>query len=550
MAGGTEVASATLRALADDPALRLRGDRPFRGERRLFARAPHLHEVDGRAAARGRVDAWAQHARHTDPAVHAAGMPTEPVAAMIVETLEQIRVETLVAWPGARSNLDALHEGWVATWQRTGALDSEAGMLVLAALQMARARISRRTMDDRVSDLIEGARFALAPEIGASLRALPRLVEDQQAFLEQARALAERVAALVEAAAPDGLVDDRGAASRGLPMLLEELDLDEEPAGTAAAHGELGPALAGYAVFTREHDLESHVEDTVRPAALDRARDEIDDLLRTSGLSVSHLARDLRTALETPAATAWRGGMEDGVLDPRALTRVVTAPGDPFIHRDRVPEPRVDTCVTVLLDFSGSMRAHAPQLAVALDVLMRALELVDASCEVLGFTTRAWAGGRALKDWRRAGRPAEPGRLNERLHLVLAQADVPRRRARRGLAGLLQGHVFREGLDGEAVEWACERLRSREGRRILVVVSDGSPMDTATHQTNDEHYLDHHLREVVAEQYRRGDVEIVGLGIGGEAGVDLSPFYDRCTEVSTADAAGVLSALVPLLRSR
>ncbi|MGH3451630.1 MAG: cobaltochelatase CobT-related protein, partial [Haloechinothrix sp.] len=157
-------------------------------------------------------------------------------------------------------------------------------------------------------------------------------------------------------------------------------------------------------------------------------------------------------------------------------------------------------------------------------VFARALELAGIGSEILGFTTGAWNGGRAVRAWRRAGRPAHPGRLTELCHLVFKDADTPYRRARRPIAGILTADLFREGVDGEAVTWACRRLRGRaEQRRLLIVVSDGSPMDSATNLANDAHYLDHHLRDVIQREEQTGDVEIYGVGVG----LDLSAYYSR-----------------------
>lgn len=170
-----------------------------------------------------------------------------------------------------------------------------------------------------------------------------------------------------------------------------------------------------------------------------------------------------------------------------------------------------------------------------IDVLVRALELAGAATEVLGFTTGAWNGGRALREWRRAGRPRHPGRLNEVTHLVLKDADSPWRRSRGGIAALLKNDLFREGVDGEAVAWACERMAVRsEHTRLLVVVSDGSPMDSATHLVNDADYLDQHLRAVVAREESRGSARILGLGVG----LDLSRYYARCHALDLAASTG------------
>ncbi|MGE5117471.1 MAG: cobaltochelatase CobT-related protein, partial [Betaproteobacteria bacterium] len=198
-------------------------------------------------------------------------------------------------------------------------------------------------------------------------------------------------------------------------------------------------------------------------------------------------------------------------------------------------EPIADCLVTFLIDCSGSMKDQIESVAMIVDVFVRALEMAGVPSEVLGFTTGAWNGGRAQRDWLRAGRPLHPGRLNEVCHLVFKDADTPWRRSRRSMAALLKADLFREGVDGEALDWAVSRMQGRpERRRLLLVVSDGSPMDTATHLANDEHYLDHHLRQVVQRHEQSGAAEIAGIGVG----LDLSPYYARSQAIDLAAPPG------------
>ena len=194
------------------------------------------------------------------------------------------------------------------------------------------------------------------------------------------------------------------------------------------------------------------------------------------------------------------------------------------------------------------MKQHIDALAPLIEVFTRALEQAGVTSEVLGFTTGAWHGGRARRDWQRAGQPAAPGRLNEVCHIVFKDADTRWRRARLGLAALLRPELFREGIDGEAVLWAAGRLHARsEARRILLVVSDGSPMDGATHLANDAHYLDNHLQQVTQQidrQNARSGLQLCALGVG----LDLSPFYSRCQAIDLSAPPGhVLRDMLQLL---
>ena len=251
-------------------------------------------------------------------------------------------------------------------------------------------------------------------------------------------------------------------------------------------------------------------------------------------------ARDLQSLLAQPRPDDWDSGQEEGRIDGRRLAQLVASPTQRRLFRTEHLEPQARCLVTLLIDCSGSMKQHADKVSLLADVLARALEQAGVGVEVLGYTTAAWNGGRASKAWQRAGRPPHPGRLNEVRHLVFKDAGTAWRRSRLGLAALQKPDLYREGIDGEAVEWASARLRAVDStggghpldRRLLIVLSDGSPMDTATHLANDEHYLDHHLRLVVDQQEARGDIDILGLGVG----LDLSPYYSRCHALDPAAA--------------
>ncbi len=287
--------------------------------------------------------------------------------------------------------------------------------------------------------------------------------------------------------------------------LLIDFDAEVDDGMALAVSGSsktLTDAASGYRVFTDAFESEIVAASLVRRAELDEFRSRIDRRITEQGLNVARLSRRLQAMLAQPVIEGWDDEQEAGRIDGRRLTRLITSPAERRLFRTDRQIPRADSVVSFLIDCSGSMKQHIEAIAMLVDVFVRALELAGIDSEVLGYTTGAWNGGRAIREWRRAGKPPSPGRLNERRHLIFKDAQRPWRRVRRDIAALLKPDIFREGIDGEAVEWACNRLDALDQgadnqRRLLFVISDGSPMDGATALANDDHYLDQHLRDVV-----------------------------------------------------
>jgi cobaltochelatase CobT len=305
----------------------------------------------------------------------------------------------------------------------------------------------------------------------------------------------------------------------------------------------------GYRIFTREYDREAEAATLLRAPVLAAHRERLDRRVAGQGVNLPRLSRALLALLAQPREDGWDGAQEQGRIDGRRLAQLVASPTERRLFREPRRALHADAALTVLVDCSGSMKVHAESVAMMAEILLRAAEQAGVQTELLGFSTGAWHGGRAARDWQRAGRPPHPGRLNERLHLVFKPAGRSWRHARRGVAAMLEPTLFREGIDGEAVAWACARLRAREvRRRLLLVVSDGCPMDGATQLANDANYLDHHLREVVAEETQRGGVAIFGLGVG----LDLTPYYARCRAIDLQAPPGnaLFGDLLALLAGR
>jgi cobaltochelatase CobT len=291
-----------------------------------------------------------------------------------------------------------------------------------------------------------------------------------------------------------------------------------------------------YRIFTTLHDEVRDACDLSDVVTLDELRATLDAETRQLPAIVARLARKLERFLLAQQRRGWHFDLDEGVLDPSRLTRVLTDPIAPLAFRQEREIDFKDTVVTLLLDNSGSMRGR-PILLTALcaDLLARTLERCGVRTEILGFTTRDWDGGLARKDWIAAGAPRNPGRLTDVRYIIYKDADTAWRRARRNLGLLLQDELMKDNIDGEALWWAHQRLRARrEQRKILMVISDGVPLDQATLSANPGGYLDQHLRDVIRWIERCGEVELAAIGIGHEVG----DYYSRAVAIASTEELG------------
>ena len=532
-----ELCAASIRALAGESDLHFRGRRLYRRGQPLPVFAPHLHpslENDDFASFRGAADGLALRLAHSDAGLHQTLAPDDAVERALFDLLEQYRVESLAstAMPGVRRNLRHRHEAWSLGYHHSGQTDTARGLLVYTVAQICRARVTGDPVVEETEDLLEATRAALAPTLGPSLALLRRARGDQAAYAQPAREIARLVAAMLRADAPDDAATEIApepdlAAARSVFGLILEHDGDANERFATAVSGAsrvLGDGAGVYRIFTTAYDREEQAVDLARREVLDAYRVRLDERIAAHGVHVAKLARELRALLSVPRHDGWDSGQEEGRIDGRRLATLVASPTERRLFRSDRIELVADCALTFLVDCSGSMKQHIDKVAVLLDTFARALDQAGVTNEVLGFTTGAWHGGRAQRDWVKAGRLSHPGRLNEACHMVFKDAATPWRRARRGLSALLKNDLFREGIDGEAVEWAAARLgRIEAERRLLLVVSDGSPADSATGLANDPYYLDHHLR-LVSDRIDRGRaVELYGVGVG----LDLSPYYAR-----------------------
>jgi len=531
------------------------------------------------ARLRGAADSLALRLRYHDEAVHAARSPAEREARDVFDALEQARVEVIGArhMAGVAANLDArLIEGIESAGLDRLGRDQKLPAATALAL-LARELMSGHATPGLPTEALGRWRATLLPEAEAALGDLARAQEDQAVFARAARKL---LAALHLAAAEteseesedageegsdqtdaeDQSQDGEGSAESEADSLFgaapeegegeasedEQGDADdqegdaegdEHPGGPRPrAENQARPHEPAYRAFTRAFDQEVAAEDLCDADELARLRQQLDQQLQHLQGVVSKLANRLQRRLLAQQTRAWEFDLEEGLLDAGRLARVIVNPLQSLSYkRERETEFR-DTVVSLLIDNSGSMRGRPITVAAMCgDILARTLERCAVKVEILGFTTRAWKGGQCRERWVAEGKPRDPGRLNDLRHIIYKSADAPWRRARKNLGLMLREGLLKENIDGEALLWAYRRLLGRpERRRILMVISDGAPVDDSTLSVNAGNYLERHLREVIREIERVEAVELTAIGIGH----DVTRYYRRAVTIVDAEELG------------
>ena len=534
-----ELCGASVRALTGLRELRHRGRSLFLAGQRVQTGAPHSAPDplrDGFVAQRGAADGVALRLLHSDAELHRRLTPEAPIQRLIFDLLEQLRVETLVsdAHPGMRHNLLQRFRDWSLRFHHDGHADTELGLLIYTIAQVAWSRLSGQPTLPETDDLIEVTRGRIAAYIGDDIVGLRKQRLQQEKFAQHALAIArivdESLLGEQELQANTSRADNEKALSR-ITLALDFSDESEDSNIASVVTGSskvLAAQNQVYRVYSNEFDRELKASSQVREAELRQFREQLDARVFHQGINVPRLARQISQLLATPRRDGWLFGEEEGLIDGRRLSQLIAAPSERRLFRKDQYRFKNDCLVSFLIDCSGSMKSSIEYIAMLVDVFARALDQADIGSEILGFTTGDWNGGRVYQQWLAQGRPQHPGRLNERCHLVFKTAEDGWRKSRRDIAALLKTPYFREGLDGEAVQWACSRLLQRDAaRRILLVISDGSPMDSATNLANDEFYLDNHLKHMV-EKYDTGTgMEIYGIGVG----LSLTPFYRHCLAI-------------------
>ena len=576
------------RSLAEQPDLEVvfSGDGPsLTGHRAVLPHPPRELSGVETTRIRGLADQLALRVAHHNEAVHGKSRPKSIEGAQVYDALEQARIEAIGAnaLGGVRGNLAAV---WDQAVQRKGLdhlVDPAAAPMADILALIARERLTGDPPPAAARALVDAFRAQVEAKAGPDLDRLTGSVEDQKAFARIARAIVRDMELGDDLSdAPDqdsqdeenqdgeaeasnegeGEGEDQSPQSATLDdsekshresetseSTLTETDEDEnaEPSddeletgdGDRPARPDLkdnGKAEPAYKIYTTAHDEQVTAEELCDAEELTRLRAYLDQQLAHLSNVVARLANRLQRRLLAQQNRTWSFDLEEGILDVARLTRVIIDPTAPLSFKMEEDTEFRDTVVTLLIDNSGSMRGRPIMVAaVCADILARTLERCGVKVEILGFTTRAWKGGASRDDWLKNGKPPSPGRLNDLRHIIYKSADAPWRRARKNLGLMMREGLLKENIDGEALMWAHHRLIGRpEQRRILMVISDGAPVDDSTLSVNSGHYLERHLRKVIGEIETKSPVELIAIGIGH----DVTRYYRRAVTIVDVEQLG------------
>ena len=554
------------------------------GKARLPEPPRKLSALDA-AIVRGHADAMALKLACHDPSVHRKLVPGGQQARAVFEAVEQARVEAIGArrMDGVATNLSAMLEDRFHRGKFDEITDRADAPIEEAVAMMVRERLTGRPPPAAAKKLVELWRPLIEDRAGRELDRLERLIEHQARFGDAVHDLLDSLdmgedrstETDEEQEGEDGNKDRRkeengedgeGAETSDAEMRVDQAEVSGEDMADATAEAsealsaemaddaEMGdsespadprrqrkqganePRGPDYRPFVTKFDETVVAEDLCEPEELDRLRGYLDKQLSHLQGVVARLANRLQRRLMAQQNRAWEFDLEEGVLDPARLSRIVVDPLHALSFKREKDTTFRDTVVTLLLDNSGSMRGRPITVAATCaDILARTLERCGVKVEILGFTTRAWKGGQSREAWLAAGKPANPGRLNDLRHIVYKAADAPWRRARKNLGLMMREGLLKENIDGEALDWAHRRLLVRsEQRKILMMISDGAPVDNSTLSVNPGNYLERHLRWVIEDIETRSPIELIAIGIGH----DVTRYYRRAVTIVDAEELG------------
>ena len=578
------VLTGTARALAHEPEVELAftADAPSQAGKNFRVPMPgRLLPPDQVAEARGFADSFALKLKHHNPARHAALRPSEVIAGAAFDAVENARVEALGSrnMAGIAANLGHALELKMRTDPIARAQAPDEVPISTALSLIVRERLTGAPVPAGAAAGVDMLRGWIEENAGSDLDALALALDDQNAFAALTQSMLEHLNLTEgdvdpsdadeggddaeDAQDQEGDSEDDGegeagqAEARAEPQQGEgeetEADYDgEDMDDQDGADGEMGDdgmqpvtpqrrnwdhlPQSDYKIWSTKFDETITATELADEEELNRLRAYLDQQLSNLQSVVTKLANRLQRRLMAQQNRSWDFDQEEGMLDAARLARVIVSPGSSLSYKIERETDFRDTVVTLLIDNSGSMRGRPISIAaISADILARTLERCGVKTEILGFTTRAWKGGQAREDWLATGRQPMPGRLNDLRHIIYKKADEPWRHAKRNLGLMMREGLLKENIDGEALLWAHNRLIARaEDRRILMVISDGAPVDDSTLSVNHGGYLEQHLRKVIEMIETRSPVQLVAIGIGH----DVTRYYKRAVTIMDVEQLG------------
>ena len=576
-----------LRALARKPELEVAfaAERPglMGGKVRLPEPPRRLGKAEA-AIVRGHADSIGLRLACHDQALHRRLQPAGQQARAVFEAVEQARVEAIGArrMNGVAQNLTAMLDERFHRGKFDQITERADAPIEDALALMVRERLTGLAPPPAAKRLVDLWRPLIEERAGQDLDRLENLVEDQRQFSDVVHDLLDALEMGEDRSHDSEDEEDEGEEDRRKQesgedgdaadsdemqrMSMEDTQVSPEDMPDAAAEavdaptadmaddtdmgdaetpgepqrprhfGANEPRGPDYRAFTTKFDETVAAEDLCEAEELDRLRGYLDKQLSNLQGVVARLANRLQRRLMAQQNRSWEFDLEEGQVDPARLSRIIIDPLHPLSFKAEKDTEFRDTVVTLLLDNSGSMRGRPITVAATCaDILARTLERCGVKVEILGFTTRAWKGGQSREHWLTAGKPANPGRLNDLRHIIYKSADAPWRRARKNLGLMMREGLLKENIDGEALDWAHKRLLGRtEQRKILMMISDGAPVDDSTLSVNPGNYLERHLRWVIEEIETRSPVELIAIGIGH----DVTRYYRRAVTIVDAEELG------------
>jgi len=575
-----QAVTSTMRAISGDPDLQVsfgRGKPYMQGQR---ARVPlpdkNLSE-EKLASFRGKADQFALRSRFHDETKHRDNRPSLSAAQDIFDSIEEARLSCIGSYlmKGLGENLQEELKDYCLEKEYDKIENQSEAPLGEALGLLIREKIIGKKLPRGGDIVLELWRDHLKEIVlAADLKELETLLFDQDAFIRVAKKMISSLGlgepehdsdnhdeaedseqseeeTSAESSEEDPVPEEGGETdfSDAIEGEVEvdmdavdmaELDSDEEdlgaPPDTPSERSWMRPKENNYKIYTENFDETVLASDLCEAAELERLRGVLDNHLQSSQIIISKLANRLQRKLLAQQNRTWEFDLEEGTLDTSRLTSVVIDPFHPLAFKEEKDTDFRDTVVSLLIDSSGSMRGRSITIAaMCADILGRTLERCSVKVEILGFTTRAWRGGQSRESWLLGGKSAQPGRLNDLRHIIYKSADMPWRRSRTNLGLMMREELLKENIDGEALLWAHNRIVGRpEDRKILMVISDGLPVDNSTLLVNPSNYLEQHLKYAIDQIENHSDVELVAVGIGH----DVTHHYRRAVTITDAEQLG------------